>query len=113
MQQGSLTLVIQTRSVEYMPFYLSLSTFLMNVSFFAYGIFNKDPFIYCPNGIGVILGIVQLALYSYYKNKSVEDYSCACNFLKKKKKLLDLPSRRSVHLIFFPFLSPLLLALSL
>ncbi|OMO74661.1 hypothetical protein CCACVL1_16548 [Corchorus capsularis] len=26
-----------------------------------------------PNGIGTILGIVQLALYFYYKRKSVED----------------------------------------
>ena len=38
-------LVIKTRSVEYMPFYLSLSTFLMSLSFFAYGVFKRDPFI--------------------------------------------------------------------
>lgn len=39
-------LVIQTRSVEFMPFYLSLSTFLMSASFLAYGILNNDPFVY-------------------------------------------------------------------
>lgn len=39
-------LVIKTRSVEFMPFYLSLSTFLMSLSFFAYGLFKDDPFIY-------------------------------------------------------------------
>lgn len=38
-------LVIKTRSVEYMPFYLSLATFLMSLSFFAYGMFKNDPFI--------------------------------------------------------------------
>ncbi|KAK9016617.1 hypothetical protein V6N11_079112 [Hibiscus sabdariffa] len=66
-------LVIRTKSVEYMPFYLSLSTFLMSTSFFLYGIFNFDPFIYAPNGIGTILGIIQLALYFHYKTKSVEE----------------------------------------
>ncbi|KAA8526732.1 hypothetical protein F0562_009039 [Nyssa sinensis] len=68
-----INLVIQTRNIEFMPFYLSLSTFLMSTSFFLYGCFNSDPFVYVPNGMGTILGIVQLALYSYYKNKSRED----------------------------------------
>ncbi|KAJ4703744.1 Bidirectional sugar transporter SWEET [Melia azedarach] len=65
-------LVIKTRSVEFMPFYLSLSTFLMSLSFFAYGLFKDDPFIYVPNGIGTLLGIVQLMLYSYYSSAFVE-----------------------------------------
>ncbi|XP_076896413.1 bidirectional sugar transporter SWEET2-like [Bidens hawaiensis] len=65
-----MNVVIQTRSVEFMPFYLSLSTFLMSTSFLLYGIFNFDPFIYVPNGIGTILGIVQLGLYFYYHNES-------------------------------------------
>ncbi|KAA8524042.1 hypothetical protein F0562_010527 [Nyssa sinensis] len=52
-----INLVIRTRSVEFMPFYLSLSTFLMSASFFLYGFFNSDPFIYVPNGMGTILGI--------------------------------------------------------
>ncbi|GAY54982.1 hypothetical protein CUMW_160920 [Citrus unshiu] len=66
-------LVIQTKSVEFMPFYLSLSAFLMSTSFLAYGIMNWDPFIYVPNGIGTILGIVQLALYFNYKETSGEE----------------------------------------
>ncbi|TQE00716.1 hypothetical protein C1H46_013655 [Malus baccata] len=39
-------LVIKTRSVEFMPFNLSLATFLMSLSFFAYGVFKKDHFLY-------------------------------------------------------------------
>ncbi|XP_043699491.1 bidirectional sugar transporter SWEET2a-like [Telopea speciosissima] len=66
-------LVIRTKSVEFMPFYLSLSTFLMSISFFAYGMFKCDPFIYVPNGIGSILGVVQLVLYCYYSKTSRED----------------------------------------
>ncbi|KAL6884605.1 hypothetical protein ACP4OV_010541 [Aristida adscensionis] len=41
-----INLVIRTKSVEYMPFYLSLSMFLMSVSFFAYGVLLHDFFIY-------------------------------------------------------------------
>ncbi|KAK1554941.1 hypothetical protein Q3G72_019489 [Acer saccharum] len=63
-------LVVKSRSVEFMPFTLSLSTFLMSLSFFVYGMFKDDLFIYVPNGIGTILGIVQLMLYYYYSSKS-------------------------------------------
>ncbi|XP_028755468.1 bidirectional sugar transporter SWEET2-like isoform X1 [Neltuma alba] len=66
-------LVIRTKSVEFMPFFLSLSTFLMSASFFLYGLLNFDVFVYVPNGIGTILGIVQLALYFYYKDASREE----------------------------------------
>jgi len=61
-------LVIETSSVEYMPFYLSLSTLLMSVSFFTYGFLGQDPFVYVPNGIGSVLGIIQLGLYFHYRN---------------------------------------------
>ncbi|KAK2642645.1 hypothetical protein Ddye_024408 [Dipteronia dyeriana] len=66
----SLKLVIKSSNVEFMPSTLSLSTFLMSLSFFVYGMLKDDPFIYVPNGIGTILGIVQLMLYSYYSSKS-------------------------------------------
>ncbi|BAT89454.1 hypothetical protein LR48_Vigan08g026700 [Vigna angularis] len=66
-------LVIRTKSVEFMPFYLSLSTFLMSISFFLYGLVSDDTFIYVPNGIGTVLGIVQLILYFYYKSSSTEN----------------------------------------
>ncbi|KAF6175066.1 hypothetical protein GIB67_038979, partial [Kingdonia uniflora] len=68
-----INLVIHTKSVEYMPFYLSLSTFLMSVSFFAYGMLKLNSFIYVPNGIGTMLGGVQLALYAYYSRTTRED----------------------------------------
>ncbi|XP_077228053.1 bidirectional sugar transporter SWEET2a-like isoform X2 [Tasmannia lanceolata] len=68
-----INLVIRTRSVEFMPFYLSLSTFLMSLSFFAYGMLKHDIFIYAPNGIGTILGTLQLLLYAYYSRVSRED----------------------------------------
>ncbi|CAN1150197.1 Bidirectional sugar transporter SWEET2a [Linum perenne] len=40
-----INLVIKTRSVEYMPLFLSIATFLMSVSFLAYGLLKGDTFI--------------------------------------------------------------------
>ncbi|KAK6154246.1 hypothetical protein DH2020_008494 [Rehmannia glutinosa] len=79
-----INLVIRTRSVEFMPFHLSLCTFLLSTSFLLYGIFNFDPFVYVPNGIGAVLGVIQLFLFSYYQKSSRDDsteplivsYSC-------------------------------------
>ncbi|KAL9268706.1 Bidirectional sugar transporter SWEET2-like protein [Drosera capensis] len=56
-----------------MPFFLALATFLTSTSFFTYGIFKDDPFIYVPNGIGGLLGFVLLALYTYYSRLSAKD----------------------------------------
>ncbi|TYJ98170.1 bidirectional sugar transporter SWEET2 [Cucumis melo var. makuwa] len=68
-----INLVIRTKSVEFMPFYLSLSTFLMSISFFLYGLFNYDLFVYAPNGIGTMLGSVQLVLYCYFSRVAREE----------------------------------------
>ncbi|CAL5187286.1 unnamed protein product [Lathyrus oleraceus] len=63
-------LVIQTKSVEFMPFHISLCTFLMSTSFLVYGLLSDDIFIYVPNGIGTILGTTQLILYFHFESKS-------------------------------------------
>ncbi|MCO5580055.1 hypothetical protein L7F22_033921 [Adiantum nelumboides] len=60
--------VIQTKSVESMPFLLSLCTLLNSCLWEVYGILKKDPFIIVPNALGVIFGIMQLALYAYYRD---------------------------------------------
>lgn len=45
-----------------MPFYLSLATFLMSLSFFAYGMFKQDAFIYVSN----LNPFVYVAFFSLY-----------------------------------------------
>ncbi|KAG0464083.1 hypothetical protein HPP92_020152 [Vanilla planifolia] len=67
-----MNLVIRTRSVEFMPFHLSFGTFLMSISFFAYGLLMHDFFIYLPNGIGSLLGVTQLWLYAHFSRRSRE-----------------------------------------
>ncbi|KAK4423145.1 Bidirectional sugar transporter SWEET4 [Sesamum alatum] len=62
-------LVITTRSVEYMPFFLSLFSFLNGVSWTAYALIRFDIFILAPNGMGTLLGLAQLILYAtFYKS---------------------------------------------
>ncbi|KAG1366222.1 bidirectional sugar transporter SWEET5-like [Cocos nucifera] len=67
-------LVIQTRSVKYMPFTLSLASFLNGVSWTTYAVLGFDIFITIPNGLGVLFGLIQLILYAtYYRSTPEED----------------------------------------
>ncbi|KAL0372932.1 UNVERIFIED_CONTAM: Bidirectional sugar transporter SWEET7 [Sesamum calycinum] len=59
-------LVMRTRSVEYMPFFLSFFSFLNGVSWTAYALIRFDPFIAAPNGMGTVLGLAQLILYATF-----------------------------------------------
>nr|UJT76408.1 bidirectional sugar transporter SWEET16 [Hemerocallis fulva] len=63
-------LVVQTRSVEYMPFSLSFFLFLNGGVWGAYAFLVKDFFIGIPNVIGFVLGTAQLILYATYRKKS-------------------------------------------
>lgn len=60
--------VIRTRSVEYMPFSLSLFLTLCATMWFFYGLFDKDNYIMLPNVLGFLFGVSQMILYLIYKN---------------------------------------------
>ncbi|KAL4384015.1 hypothetical protein GQ457_15G011150 [Hibiscus cannabinus] len=59
-------LVISTKSVEYMPFFLSLASFANGVAWSAYAFLPFDPFIAVPNGVGTLFSLAQLLLYATY-----------------------------------------------
>ncbi|KAL2503660.1 Bidirectional sugar transporter SWEET1 [Abeliophyllum distichum] len=65
-------MVIKSKSVEYMPFCLSLFVFLCGTSWFIYGLIGKDPFLAVPNGFGCGLGAMQLILYAIYRGNKGE-----------------------------------------
>jgi len=58
--------VITTKSVEYMPFTLSLVSFLNGICWTTYALIRFDIFITIPNGLGTLLGLAQLILYFCY-----------------------------------------------
>ncbi|KAJ8752805.1 hypothetical protein K2173_008540 [Erythroxylum novogranatense] len=61
--------VIETQSVEFMPFYLSFFTFLASALWSIYGLLELDFYIAAPNVIGTLLGMAQLVLYFKYNKK--------------------------------------------
>ncbi|KAK2365614.1 hypothetical protein P8452_54440 [Trifolium repens] len=72
-----MAMVIKTKSVKYMPFWLSVANFLNGCCWTAYALIHPfDIYVLVSNGIGAISGFVQLLLYGYYyfwgENKDVD-----------------------------------------
>ncbi|XP_071713045.1 bidirectional sugar transporter SWEET4-like [Rutidosis leptorrhynchoides] len=77
--------VIKTKSVEFMPFPLSLAAFLNGCCWTAYALLKFDLFILIANGTGAVLGFAQLVLYG-----------CFCGSTPKKSK--SVPPTAEVQL---------------
>ncbi|CAN4099323.1 unnamed protein product [Withania somnifera] len=66
--------VITTKSVKYMPFYLSLANFANGLVWTSYALFKFDPYILIPNGLGSLSGLVQLILFAvFYRTTNWND----------------------------------------
>ncbi|XP_061992862.1 bidirectional sugar transporter SWEET17-like [Rosa rugosa] len=74
--------VVTTKSVEYMPFWLSFFFFLNGGVWLFYSWLEQDYFLGVPNGMGFLLGTVQLVLYCIYtKPAKKEDKSLSSALL--------------------------------
>ncbi|QHN92586.1 Bidirectional sugar transporter SWEET6b [Arachis hypogaea] len=59
--------VIKMKSVEFMPFWLSVANFLNGVCWTTYALIHLfDLYVLISNSIGAISGLVQLILYACY-----------------------------------------------
>ncbi|KAG2588373.1 hypothetical protein PVAP13_5NG221100 [Panicum virgatum] len=67
--------VITTKSVEFMPFFLSFFLFLNGGVWATYAVLDRDIFLGIPNGIGFILGTIQLIIYAIYMNSKASQSS--------------------------------------
>ncbi|PKU63355.1 Bidirectional sugar transporter SWEET4 [Dendrobium catenatum] len=62
-------MVIQTKSVEYIPLSLSVASFLNGLCWTIYALIRFDLYITIPNGLGLLFSMTQLVLHaSYYKS---------------------------------------------
>nr|5XPD_A Chain A, sugar transporter [Arabidopsis thaliana] len=79
--------VVRTRSVEFMPFSLSLFLTINAVTWLFYGLAIKDFYVALPNVLGAFLGAVQMILYiifKYYKTPvaQMKKYTCTvCGYI--------------------------------
>ncbi|RCV06084.1 hypothetical protein SETIT_1G135600v2, partial [Setaria italica] len=62
-------MVIQTKSVEYMPLFLSLASLGNGICWTTYALIRFDLYITIPNGLGALFAVAQLILLAtYYKS---------------------------------------------
>ncbi|XP_009779360.1 bidirectional sugar transporter SWEET6a-like [Nicotiana tabacum] len=65
--------VIRTKSAEFLPTWLSVACFLNGICWAGYALLKFDPYILTGNGIGALLGLIQLLLLFIYRNPKKED----------------------------------------
>ncbi|OAY70991.1 Bidirectional sugar transporter SWEET3b [Ananas comosus] len=88
--------VIKTRSVEFMPFYLSFFSFLASSLWLAYGLLGRDLFLAAPNFLGSPVGLLQLILYFIYrKNKAAPEELHEIDL--NKNDLKTVPKQQEVN----------------
>ncbi|CAL1367677.1 unnamed protein product [Linum trigynum] len=67
-------MVIKTKSVKYMPFFLSLAGFCNGIVWTIYALLKFDVNILIPNGLGSLFALLQLVLYAiYYRTTNWDD----------------------------------------
>ncbi|XP_022761225.1 bidirectional sugar transporter SWEET17 isoform X2 [Durio zibethinus] len=78
--------VVTTKSVEYMPFFLSFFLFLNGGIWAFYALLVQDIFLGVPNGIGFLLGTAQLLLYAIYRNAKRSNNKISEGLLEQGKQ---------------------------
>lgn len=69
---GGLAVVLKTKSTETLPFPLILSTLVVTVLWFLYGVLLHDYFIQIPNVLGACIAFLQLMLFVVFPSRKLE-----------------------------------------
>ncbi|KAK2654087.1 hypothetical protein Ddye_013943 [Dipteronia dyeriana] len=93
--------VIETKSVEFMPFYLSFFSFMASSLWMAYGLLGHDLFLASPNIVATPLGLLQLVLYCKYRKSGVTEEPNIWDIEQntEKSKQLQLVTNNDTNLI--------------
>jgi len=84
--------VMKTKSVEFMPFYLSLFSLLTSFMWTLYGVLGRDPYLTAPNSVGCLTGILQLVVYCIYSR--YKEPPKALNDIEQVKIDLEVSTNR-------------------
>ncbi|EHA8590170.1 hypothetical protein COCNU_scaffold015884G000010 [Cocos nucifera] len=94
---AAMRMVVKTKSVEYMPFFLSFFLFLNGGVWSGYSVLVQDYFIGVPNGIGFALGSIQLVLYAIYKRKTPSAKAAAADEKEGSTHLVEMQGCEGIH----------------
>ncbi|KAH7279467.1 hypothetical protein KP509_37G021000 [Ceratopteris richardii] len=92
-------LVIKTKSVEYLPFWLCFFLATSAWVWLAYALVIRDPFLTASNSIGSLFGIIQLSLYAYYSRNKDEIMYFDTDGIKKKTTSSNIPQLNEVKVV--------------
>ncbi|XP_028771113.1 bidirectional sugar transporter SWEET5-like [Neltuma alba] len=85
--------VIKTKSVKYMPFWLSFANFCNGLCWAIYALIHPfDLYVLISNGLGAISGLVQLMLYAFYRNCQPDTNDNDDDDTSKKPTDIQLPT---------------------
>ncbi|KAK1576029.1 hypothetical protein Q3G72_010286 [Acer saccharum] len=82
--------VIRTKSVEFMPFHLSLFSFLSSFLWMIYGLLSHDWFIASANMASTPLSLLQLIIYFIYRKRGNKEESNKWDIEQNEEKSKQL-----------------------
>ncbi|KAG1346907.1 Bidirectional sugar transporter SWEET6b [Cocos nucifera] len=87
-----LRVVIKTKSVEYLPFYLCLAGLFNGACWTTYALIRFDIFVLIPNLLGALLGVVQVLIYFFYHRSTPKRETHPPNASSQPPPKGDLPA---------------------